>query len=886
MSRALRSLRKNSSLLHQIEIVSGGLLLYLLLCGIACLTGHGLLKLLGLARASSAMLLFAPVAALVFWSLTVGIAVGLRMPMKEVTPWLWGITAMLAINGLRRPRLEWRYEGGLLLLCTALPIIVMARYFWHGLTDYSGSVAPDGWSYVAYGQYLWEYPREIDGGLAPLYQYAAHLSHTRFISPALLGFFSPLGHAGDTQIVSSLFQAWTLFSFACSIAFFWRTETTKRWIVIVATVLSVVAGWIANLVWANNFDNALALAYLPTFAGIVTLLETRNRRWWGLLGLMLAALAYSYPELAPVIIVCAVLIVLPRIWREHRSWRAWLGGLAIGLCIAFVLVLPVLNILAAFLFTQLAVASAMTNRPGEGIFGGLVTLQFLPAALWGLGGEHRIIPLWQLRNLLGVVLTIITLMGLVCLIQRRRWGIIAAGAFLLTATLYMIIRQRYSYGAYKLIVISWWGMVLALITGIEWALDHMRQPMVKRGVAAGFTLLLVLVLSQSNHTNAGTTFQYINSPNQQLSAEEFRQLRAIKSIVGSNTLMVLVDDWLANEWAVYYLRDMPIDLTEYRMYMAQAHVLPFMYRAQAVSSEQVRYVLTDTGFASSIDTAQHWQLAWSGGPYRLWQPKDSDWALITNIENANGIEQLDGKRFLWVGNGPTVIHVLAAHSGVLQLSADLLLGPSLPDQPTRQLQVQVGNVQLQIMVAENAHQVLALPIIAGNNSITLTPLDKPSVAVTNGNDPRPLLLGVKDLAVVLQPTSANTIGQLLLSDIENPNGLESLDGQQFFWIGQGTTVLHIKTNRPGMAELRAQLMLGPSLPEKIDRRLQITTDHGYQIETTVGNGASSLTIPVTAGTTNISIKSLDTPSQSKTGQGDPRPLLLGVKGLQIWFREQ
>jgi hypothetical protein len=875
-------------LIHQIEIVSGGLLLYLLLCGLACLAGYGLLKLLGLATASPAMILFAPVATLVFWSLAVGIAVGLRVPMKEVTPWLWGITAMLVINGLRRPWPAWRYESGLLLFCAALPIIVMARYFWYGLSDYSGTIAPDGWAYISYGQYLWEYRRGIEGGLAPLYQFASHLSSSRYISSALLGFLSPLVSTGDTQAVSSLLQAWTLFGIACAVAFFWATETTKLWMIVTATALSIVAGWIANLIWANNFDNGLALVYTPAFTGIVTVLETRNWRWWVLLGSMLAGLLYAYPELAPLIIVSTVLIALPRIWRERDLWRAWLRGIAIALAVAFVFVLPGIELLTVFALSQMTFASATTTtvRPGEGLFRGLIAPKFVLAAIWGLGGEHQITSLSRTRSLLGIALTSVAALGTIVLLQRRKWGLAGAVGLLLVGAAYFIIRQRYSYAAYKLIVLDWWGMIVLLMTGIDWAIKRVHQTTLRRGVVGGFALLLVLILSQSNHINADTTFRYINSSNQQLSAAEFRQLREIKAIVGSESIIVLVNEWLANEWAVYYLRDIPIDLIEYRMYMAQAHVLPTMQRAQAISPGQARYVLTDAKLDSAIAKARHWRMVWSGGPYQLWQPENAEWAAITNITNANGIEQLDGERFFWVGNGPTVIHVLAAHTGVLQLSANLLLGPSLPEQPIRRLQVAVGNLISQTVTAENGYQVLAIPAAAGENTITLTPLDEPSVAVTNGTDSRPLLLGVKGLAVVLQQASASSIGQLALSGIENPNGLERVDGQQFFWIGQGTTVLHVKSNRSGMAQLSAQFLLGPSLPEKIDRRLQITTNHGYQTQTTLGNGVDIVTVPIIAGTTNISIKSLDTPSQSETNQGDTRPLLLGVKGLQIWFREQ
>ena len=100
-----------------------------------------------------------------------------------------------------------------------MPLAVMAMDVAAGLSRYIGGPAQDGWSYVAYGQYLWEWPKGTEGGLAPLYQYAAHLSETRFISSAMLAFFSPMtGTDGDTQAAAGAFVAWTLFVFAASCA--------------------------------------------------------------------------------------------------------------------------------------------------------------------------------------------------------------------------------------------------------------------------------------------------------------------------------------------------------------------------------------------------------------------------------------------------------------------------------------------------------------------------------------------------------------------------------------------------------------------------------------------------------------------------------------------
>ena len=64
---------------------------------------------------------------------------------------------------------------------------------------------PDGWTYTALGQYLWQYPRGANGGLAPLYQYGFAFSETRFVASSFLGFLSPFFSFGDTEIGACAF---------------------------------------------------------------------------------------------------------------------------------------------------------------------------------------------------------------------------------------------------------------------------------------------------------------------------------------------------------------------------------------------------------------------------------------------------------------------------------------------------------------------------------------------------------------------------------------------------------------------------------------------------------------------------------------------------------
>ncbi len=63
-------------------------------------------------------------------------------------------------------------------------------------------------------------------------------------------------------------------------------------------ILTVVAGWIYNVVWANNYDNLIALAFFPALIGSIIWLTPQNWSWRIVLGLLGAGLLYCYPELA------------------------------------------------------------------------------------------------------------------------------------------------------------------------------------------------------------------------------------------------------------------------------------------------------------------------------------------------------------------------------------------------------------------------------------------------------------------------------------------------------------------------------------------------------------------------------------------------------------
>jgi hypothetical protein len=735
----------------QLGICARGLLLYAFLTSATVLVGLGLLRLLGIKLNARTRGLLAPIVTLVFWSLALGVCGALRIPVKQVSPWLWSVSAFIALLGLRPLGAVIRETWSLLLLSGLLPVAVMASNFWYGLSDYAGSIATDGWSYIACGQYLWEYSRGTAGGLVPLHEFASAMSDSRWVSFSLLAFFSPLIHAGDTQSVCSLYQAWTLFVMSCGVGLFWVALNPREWMIVTALILSTVAGWITNLVWAYNLDNGLALAYLPALAGGLLLVEARTMRWWVLFGALGAGILYTYPELAPLVLAGALIIALPRLWRERHDWPIWLRGTAIGLAVASVLLLPAVKDLLEFWQGQIGSLHGSSIRPGEGFFRGLLDPRFQLGAFWGLGGEHRIIDLNGARVLLGAALILLLIVGLAATALEGHWGLSALCTLLTVGALYFIIRHHYSYGAYKLIVLNWWCMIAAMIIGTNWIMTKLRAPALRVVAGTGLTVLAAVTILQSNHTQPEITAQYNWGPtrNQKRVMANYREVCAIDPLVRSSGLLVAVHDWLANEWAVYFLRGVPLYLDSYYAYMAGDPQR--MQRAQAPPVEQLSWMLTDTTGSAEYLQHQGWELSWAGSVYRLWKAKAPDWAIITHCGNVQQLRATDGGLCFCLGSDEAILDVLVNREGTLTLRGTVSPGSDEPADRWCHIGVQseVDHCEATIVPAREA--VFSIPVTLGKNRIRLRWLDRIEDGQRHASGgPQPALLKVSGLTASLQ----------------------------------------------------------------------------------------------------------------------------------------
>ena len=721
---------------------------YLFLCVCSILTGQGILRLSGVKVDTPVSIFLAPIITLSFWTILLGLGVSSGFTVKDLRLLIWPLTILLAIVGFWRADFRFfKQDWPRVLIVLVVPVLLMAPYFWNGITSYLGSPAWDGWSYIAYGQYLLDYPRGAEGGLSPLAQYAAHLNSIRFIASALLGFFAVLsGSSADTQMASGLFLAWTLFVFSSACMFVGRVKGLRKNLIPFYVGGCLFSGWLLSLLSSNNYDNALAISFLPAFAGISHIIKPQRKRWVFILAGLVIALIYCYPEMSPFVIGGACLFFIQRIVRDGRPLKPWLILLSLT-CLLLVIGIAPLHDLILFFIQQAKAGLGSGVRPGGNAFPGLLKQSTLLMCFWGFhpaGSSFapKISGLWFfLCSLLSFVLSIMAVLGIYDLFRRKEWGFAATLIVLLAGALYMIVGQEYSYGAYKLILLNWWAMAFAVILGVDKVLALPRRRGRFKGLTTGSALCVFMLFFCLN----ATMLVYKDRSLPYKSILPFKKVAEIEGIIRSKPVLVTVNDNIANEWAVYFLRNVPISLAQYRAYMAQSHVIPFMQRALEVDTTKVGYALTD-----SKESFPQSSLLWEGGPYYLWKLKDSRWLQPTEIRNRNGLEKMGGKSFFWIGDGDTEIDLLSTENGTAAISAEFLLGPSLPDKPDRRLVLLTDQgYQANILISENGPQNIIFPVVGGKNSVILYSPDRPSVSVTGNGDRRPLLIGVRGLKIKL-----------------------------------------------------------------------------------------------------------------------------------------
>jgi hypothetical protein len=718
------------------------MLAYIFLCIISILTGRGFLHLIGVQIDKRLSLYLSPIVTLCLWTVFLGWTVQFGYTVKQV--WVYGYLASLSLAFFGIYREDFKalgLEWGPLIVTALAPVALMIPYFWHGITVYPGSPAPDGWSYIAFGQYLWEYPKSTHGGLAPLYQYASHLSGTRFIGSALLGFFSPLtGAPGDTQAASGIFLSWALFIFSASCMFFAKTSELGRGYQLLYVAICVISGNLLKLLTANNYDNLLALSFLPVYVGMLVIATPSELVWSIVFGLMSSGVLYCYPEMSLFIFMGFFWFVLTRIVSERNDFITWIVFLLATVLVAIIVTVPWLSTFFVFFSSQFGSASTHhLPRPGQGMFVELLTPKTMMSAIWGFKGSN-------LDNFVATIFTPLTLFGIFRLFARNTWGLGVTVVTLFIGTLIMMFHLQYDYGAYKLLLLNWWALSFASMFGFSFLMKPFRR--------IPYRIAMVFIIVVYFFAVATSTYSFDKIVTAK-SIAVYKNIMDIIPLIKNESVIVHIDEPITNQWAVYFLRDIPIYLATYRSYMAQAHLACRMEEAKRIDPTKARYLLSDSCSPFDSEAKNH---VWQHGLLRLWQIPKEDWVLLTHIENPNGIEEWEGERSFWIGAGTTTISLFSSGDGQAVISGKFSSGPSLPERPERSLIITAENGHTNsVTITTTSKYSFLIPLVRGKNIISLYSPDIPTLKKMPNGDARPLLIGVQGLKTTFEKPLSTTI---------------------------------------------------------------------------------------------------------------------------------
>ena len=709
--------------------VGAGIFLYFCVVLVMIAAGLGMQRLFFSKTVDySRDVLLAPITVVVFLFLVLGILVGAGVPVCQFAYLVWGCLFLCAVGGIGAARGISKDVWLLLVVSAIVPVVLLWRIFFvGGLFDAPLSINPDGWSYMAYGEYIWSHVRGVQVSDSPLYAYADHLNNARYISRAMLSLFRPLTPIGDTRAVASLLYAVYVFVLCANGAFLARALDLRPVVVGLYVVLLGMNAWLVEVLWIFNYDNLAALLFFPFFVGTLMVVKQYSIRHWIGWGLAWASLLFAYPELSVFVFFAFACTIADMYCTGNITIRQGVVGFGVMVFTAIVFFAPTGYSLLDFAFRIfLSSQQAEGIRPGEGAFVGLLQWKYMLTAFWGYGGQHCVDRHLYLQYFASICASLLAVIGGFRIYRRGGRFITLWAVLCLIGVCYWVFIKEYDYAAYKMILLLWWFIVFCVVVGGTEGRGKLGWRYVKY-VLLGGVVICQLVCAWVDEPSV--IFGWPKSR----PAKEYRD---VQSALSGMSVGVAVENVSASLWALYNLRDNNVNLLSPRSYMQRKSVLALL--TNTVPLEKLDVMLFDS----------LWPVAgavgWSNNIYKAIMLPHKE-PLLLSVRNNNGLEPIGGELNFWMNDDQTVLECLCDGRLRCELSAVLQFGGNMPiKQKSVRIQIDVNGESV-IQTLQEGLIGIPLELQAGLNVVVLNVLDLSAKSHWNTADTRTLLVRLNNI---------------------------------------------------------------------------------------------------------------------------------------------
>jgi hypothetical protein len=220
----------------------------------------------------------------------------------------------------------------------------------------------------------------------------------------------------------------------------------------------------------------------------------------------------------------------------------------------------------------------------------------------------------------------------------------------------------------------------------------------------------------------------------------YSELAKLRDKVGNRPVLLVCDNVFSQdyvfdqEWAVYFLRRANLKVPKFFGYLGAKFYEPLMQQAKS-TSEPAAFVLIDKRMEGAVWNNQRFSLLELGS-----QP------IVIGVQAPNGLEHVDGKPFVWLGNNATRFLIVSKTAQTATFSAEACVtGPSDPEDKHRRICVSNGD-HVWLADASGTLSVEA-PLKPDLNFLDITLQGASTVSAQANDDTKAFPLGLWDYGV-------------------------------------------------------------------------------------------------------------------------------------------